>query len=38
MEDKQILIDTINNHLSEMTIEELQIALRHIYALEDLRG
>ena len=37
MEDNQILIAAITGHLQNLDVEELQIVLRHIYALEDLR-
>lgn len=37
MEENKILIAAINTHAMELTREELELVLRYIYALEDLR-
>lgn len=37
MEVREKLIQAIDRHKDELTVEELQLLLRYIYALEDLR-
>lgn len=37
MDDQKKLIEAIDKHLPELDAEELQMVLRYIYALEDLR-
>lgn len=37
MDDQKKLIEAINKRLPELDSEELQMVLRYIYALEDLR-
>ena len=37
MDERQKLLDAIDKHKLELDNEELQLVLRYIYALEDLR-
>jgi hypothetical protein len=37
MEDKEKLIQAINNHTEDMTPEELEMVLRFIHSLKDFR-
>lgn len=37
MEERDKLIEAIDKHKQELDNEELQLVLRYIYALEDLR-
>lgn len=37
MEDKEKLIQAINNHTEDMTREELEMVLRFIHSLKDFR-
>lgn len=37
MNEKKVLIETIDVHLDHLDSEELQLVLRYIFALEDLR-
>lgn len=37
MEEKEKLIEAMNNHAQGMDIKELEMVLRYMYALEDMR-
>lgn len=37
MNEKKVLTEIINAHLGNLDSEELQLVLRYIFALEDLR-
>lgn len=37
MNEKKVLIETIDVHLEHMDSEELQMVLKYIFALEDFR-
>lgn len=37
MEEKEKLMEAINNHGQEMSVKELEMVLRYMYALEDMR-